>query len=1191
MYLKAIEIQGFKSFPDKTVLTFGRDITAIVGPNGSGKSNISDAIRWVMGEMSSRALRGSKMEDVIFGGTQKRAQVGFAEVSLVLDNTEHTFDTEGTEVMVTRRFYRSGESEYYINRQSARLRDINELFMDTGLGREGYSNIGQGRIDEILSARSTDRREIFEEAAGISRYRHRKEDTERTLQKTQDNLLRINDKISELELQVNPLREQAEKARQYLLLRDELRGLEITVWLRQLDRLTEEEKKIQADCASAKFLLEQGRADLDAIYARAEDLAASVRKADVETEHLRQELSELEALSAEKSSRSAVLETRRQGNAANIARIRQEMEFQEGRRGDLQAQIAAREQRIAEISEETAAQETFHRQQTERLDLLRQDLTRETDALTELRQEEAELVRQSVLLRSGLSASDSDAEKLKDRQTAAEEKLQEAEQSRQTAQLEQLACAENLRTWKARKEQLQNTLPGYEMLAISLRDRREQLEAQASQMKIQLDTLGSRIRMYREMEQNYEGYSKAARIVMQESDRGNLRHIHGPVSRLLKTEDQYTVAIETALGASAQSIVVDTEQDGKAAISLLRRRDAGRATFLPMSVIRGRRLSEQGLETESGFVGLASDLVTFQPEYREIMENLLGRTAVAEDMDSAIAIAGRHGHRFRIVTLDGQVLNVGGSMTGGSTAKSSGVLTRANELARMEQEEKDLTEKSQDLTARLQDAARLAAEAEAETADGRNQLREAEDQVLRLGQRAEHYTVLMETLSGAVESAQRECDTVRGLLSGGQQQRRALEQEIQTCEQRTAVLNQKLRAAQTESDEASERVETAEQEIHQTELRKSALEAEYTTARSGLAELKKLAEGLGGDREQRQAQIAQYEADNVSLAEEIADCGREIADVRAQTETQRQKIETAVRSRTDVEAEKTAAEREAQQKNRDLLDMERENARLEQKQATTQMEEKQYLDKLWDSYELTYSTAREAGVEIESVAAAQKRIGELRRRMNALGSPNLGAIEEFRRVSERYEFLTGQRDDVETSRKELEQIIGDITAEMTEIFRTEFQKINENFGQTFTEMFGGGTASLQLEDESDVLSCGIDIQVQPPGKQVKNIMLLSGGEKAFVAIALYFAIMKVRPTPFCMLDEIDAALDDTNVTRFASYLRTLSSKTQFIVITHRRGTMEAADVLYGVTMQEQGISRVLTVNLSQVEQELHMKTQ
>ena len=570
------------------------------------------------------------------------------------------------------------------------------------------------------------------------------------------------------------------------------------------------------------------------------------------------------------------------------------------------------------------------------------------------------------------------------------------------------------------------------------------------------------------------------------------------------------------------------------------------------------------------------------------MENLLGRTAIAEDMDAAIAIAGRHGHRFRIVTLDGQVLNAGGSMTGGSTSRSSGVLTRANELNRLEQRRAQVEQQLKAAGEQLQEAAKAAAQAEAEIAGAQNQLREAEDQVLRLQQQKQHFAVLLDTLRETISGSRQEMEIVEGLLTGGNDQEQTLNRQVTECQNQKAELEAQLARAQAELDEAMAHAETLSEAITQTQLKISALAAEQNTAIDSKNQLEALAQAVSGDREKRRQLMAQYGAENEALAGEIQEKNQQAEQLQAQIGTQRQLLQEAGEKRLKIEGKKTQTEKDAQKKNKDLMDMERECARLEQKKATTAMEEKQILDKLWDNYELTNTTAQEAKVEIESLSAAQKRIGELRRKMNALGHPNIGAIEEFQRVNERYEYLSGQRDDVENSQKELQKIVGDITGEMTEIFAVEFKKINEYFGQTFTEMFGGGKASLQLEDENDILSCGIEIKVQPPGKQVKTIMLLSGGEKAFVAIALYFAIMKVRPTPFCMLDEIDAALDDRNVGRFAAYLRNLSSKTQFIVITHRRGTMEAADVLYGVTMQEQGVSKVLSVDLNQVVKELNI---
>jgi chromosome segregation protein len=1188
VYLKALEIQGFKSFPDKTILTFGNDITAIVGPNGSGKSNISDAIRWVMGEQSSKALRGAKMEDVIFGGTQKRAQVGFAEVSLILDNQDSALAVEATEVMVTRRYYRSGDSEYYINKQSARLKDINELFMDTGLGREGYSNIGQGRIDEILSVKSGDRREIFEEAAGISKYRHRKEDTERKLDSTEDNLVRIRDKIAELELQVEPLRVQAEKAKKFLVYRDELRGLEVTVWLDSLEKLAEAARKAEEDHRSAAFLLQNGKDDLESLYRRAEELSQSLRACDCKAEDLRGQIGDLEAQRQKCDGDAAVLRANFENNAANMERIRQELSDQQDRSGSLAGQIAERESRIAEIQTQRAALQQTMAETTAAGKQLAEDSSEATAQLLQLRQEQAATLSRAAEQKASLSAASTAVQELLDRQTNGERDRTEAKERRVEARTRAEACQQSLS--KAREEvtSVKNTIAGYELRARTRQQKRDALQKTAQEQGVELSTASSRIKLFQEMERDYEGYSKSVKVVMQEARRGNLRNIHGPVSQLLQTRDDYAVAIETALGSSMQSIVVSAEEDGKAAINLLKRRDSGRATFLPLSAIRGRILQERGLESCAGFVGLASDLVEYAPQYRDIFENLLGRTVIAESMDDAIAMARRFGHRFRIVTLDGQVLNAGGSMTGGSASRSSGVISRANELRRLTAYAKELQAQQQRTQRDLQEAQRLVDEVQFELTTAQGQLRKAEDTVLQLEGEARHYTILIESIERTLESYESDLGTIQTRIDTGRAQIAQFQEAVRQLQEESD--SQALRAQALAEGQTAMAEKTAALSEQLTRLRMdiAALDAEEQTARDSITQLSGLAEALHGDRAQREQLLENYETENRRLHDDIVQIEGSGAGLDQQLDELRQTLKTVLDGRMELEAQKTSCEKDAQGKNKDLLLMERECARLEQKKATTAMEEKQILDKLWENYELTRSAAMEARQNVESISAAQKRISELKRKISSLGNPNIGAIDEFARVNERYEYLRDQQNDVEKSKRELEAIIKTLTSEMTTIFKAEFEKINTYFKQTFVEMFGGGRASLELEDPDNVLACGIEIKVQPPGKQLKTLTLLSGGEKAFVAIALYFAIMKVRPTPFCMLDEIDAALDDRNVARFAHYLRGLADHTQFIVITHRRGTMEEADVLYGVTMQEQGVSKVLSMDLNRIAKEMHI---
>lgn len=1000
MYLKALEIQGFKSFADKTRLTFEKDITAIVGPNGSGKSNISDAILWVMGEQRSKALRGSKMEDVIFGGTQKRGALGFAQVSLIIDNSAHIFDSDSSEIMLTRRYYRSGESEYYINKKSVRLKDINSLLMDTGLGRDGYSIIGQGKIADIVSNKSTDRREVFEEAAGISRFRYRKEEAESKLGKTEENLLRINDKIEELEIQVGPLKKQSETAKRYLKLRDELRIKEISVWMTTLDKLHAQSAAVKLEYEQVSQELERARAELNALYASSDSISERMHQKDVESEDARGRLAKNEAAASECEAQAAVIKANVESSIESKARMLRELEEQESRVGEIQARTDEATARIAEIKK----------------------------ALGELATEQ---------------------------------------------------------------QSNANVLEGCRMKLKSREDALNAASERATKLQVDARSMDARINMLSEMEKDFEGYSKAVKTVMRESARGNIRGVHGPVANLVRADSECALAIETALGAAAQNIVVDTQNDGRGAIEMLKRMDAGRATFLPLDAIRGKVMTNAP-ERDPGFVGIAYELVKFDGRYENIFANLLGRTVVAETLADAVRMSKNSGNALRIVTLDGQLINAGGSMTGGSAARGSGILSRANELEKLRKQRERLRKNEKTIEAELE-------RAKSGLAAVRYQLDMALEDQAELKSRESSY----EAEARATENSRAQLEALLSSLSGDSEQRREL---IATHERRIAD----FRARQTET-----------------------------------------------------------EAKLAAINERSDEIKREIADIAAK--------------KLELEGKRTKNDKDAQQRNSDILELERQSARIEQKKLAADMEEKQLLDKLWDNYELSHSAASELRRPVENLPKANKEIGELRREISSLGSPNLGAIEEYERVNTRYEFLTGQRDDVEKAKSELVGIINDITGEMESVFVERFNEIDRCFRQTFTELFGGGKAALLLEDENDVLNCGISIKVQPPGKALSNISLLSGGEMAFVAIALYFAILKVRPTPFCVMDEIEAALDEANVSRYAQYMRRMADKTQFLVITHRRGTMEEADMLYGVTMQEKGVSTVIELDLESAQ--------
>ncbi len=1000
MYLKALEIQGFKSFADKTRLTFEKNITAIVGPNGSGKSNISDAVMWVMGEQRTKSLRGSKMEDVIFGGTAKRSPLGFAQVSLILDNSAHIFDIDSSEVTLTRRYYRSGESEYFINRESVRLKDINNLLMDTGLGRDGYSIIGQGRIAEIVSNKSTDRREVFEEAAGISRYRYRKEEAERKLDKTEENLLRINDKIDELEMQVGPLREQSRVAKRYLALRDELKILEVSAWMETLDRLHAQADAVNQEYAQAKANLERAKGELESLYASSGSITERMHRKDVEIEQARERLSAAEAKASECESAAAVLRANAESSRRSMERMQSDIAEQESRAAEIRARMDEGARRIAEIK----------------------------------------------------------------------------------ARLETL-YAENTKNG--------NILDGCRMKIKSREDALAAVSDKATKLAVDARSMDSRINMLTEMEKDFDGFSRAVKTVMRESARGSIRGVHGPVANLVKADDECALAIETALGAAAQNIVIDTQNDGRSAIEMLKRMDAGRATFLPIDTIRGSVMTDAPVR-DPGFVGVAFDLVKFDESYRQIFANLLGRTVVAETLADAVRISKANGNRLRIVTLDGQLINAGGSMTGGSSAKGSGILSRANELETLKKKRVKLAEGEKSCAAEL-------------------------------------------------ERAKTNLASVRYQYDMALEEQSSLRSDI------------------------------------------SSLEAENRATAASGEQLRLLLDGISGDSETRKNAVSAAERQIESFNARIAEKETERVTFAAEIKSIKDEISRIGLSKLELEGKRTKAEKDAQQRNAEINELERLTARIEQKKLASDMEEKQIMDKLWDNYELGHTAANAIRQPVQNIQKANRAIAELRKEISSLGTPNIGAIDEYERVNSRYEFLAGQRDDVEKAKAELVDIIRDITAEMKAVFVERFNEIDESFRQTFLELFGGGKAALVLEDEKDVLNCGIDIKVQPPGKAVSTISLLSGGEMAFVAIALYFAILKVRPTPFCVMDEIEAALDEANVERFAAYMRRMSDRTQFLVITHRRGTMEEADMLYGVTMQEKGVSAVIELDLENAQ--------
>ena len=1175
MLLKSLELQGFKTFPDKTTLHFEEGITAVVGPNGSGKSNISDAMRWVLGEQSVKTLRCSKMEDVIFSGTPARKPMGYAEITLTMDNTGRELNFDGDTVAITRRYYRSGESEYLINKAAVRLRDIHELFMDTGLGRDGYSMIGQGKIDSIVAARSEDRREIFEEAAGISRFRYRKEEAERRLEKAEENLLRLRDIVGELEDRINPLREQAEKAQRFLTLSEEKKTLEIGLWLETLNRsgriLREQEGKIALVQSQQSEITEE----LDTLAARIEETYTAINTCSVQMEELRNQAASDEESAARMEGEISVLENDIRHAQQDTARIQEEMEQSVASQKNLDWEIAARKTEMQVKEQEAAAREREFQETTDSLGDLRRSADEAAHKVDALSVEITEKNTALAEVRVKASGAESTMQEISARQNAIGQNLSARNDQKTGIEKEISETAGSQTGLENSVGGSRNTVRGYEMRVASRKQKAEEQKKENDRLHLDIQEQLRKAKALEDLERNLEGFAQSVKTVMREASRGNLSGIHGPLSRLFRVPQQYAVAIETAMGAAMQNIVVGTEQDAKAAIRLLKQRDAGRATFLPLTTIRGSLLEEPSLEACPGFVGVAASLCSCEEEYEGVLNSVLGRIAIAEDLDSAVAIARRFRYRFRIVTLDGQVVNTGGSLTGGSLARNSGLLSRASEIVRIREKAAAMEEKAQASAARLKDLLSEAATAEAELSTARGELSAVQEDRFRVDSEKKRLEAELETTKRHIQELTEE-------QSQGSRRILTLEQTLEEAKTEELRLSGEIQNLQTRIQEQtgnredlSRRSEEITEKLQEIRMASLAAQKDREALENTVQELCRRKEDFAGRMAQLKEQILQAQTSVEEYREQIAVHQNQVQALRESAKSAREKAELAGKRRDELEkrsGELRASERNQNQQ-RENLNM--ELARLEERRDNLQKEYDGIITRLWDEYELTRREAEQTGIQIQDEGEAKKRLNEIKLKIRSLGSVNVAAIEEYKEVSERYEFLMAQIADVEHSKEELVRLIHDLTRHMQELFTVRFKEISGHFTEIFRELFGGGTASLALTDPSDVLHSGIEIAVQPPGKIVTHIESLSGGEKALVAISIYFAIMKVSPPPFCVLDEIEAALDDVNVTRFASYLRRMNRNTQFIAITHRRGTMEEADVLYGVTMQDQGISKLL----------------
>lgn len=1186
MILKALEMQGFKSFPDKTVLEFNKGITAVVGPNGSGKSNISDAVRWVLGEQSTKTLRGSKMEDVIFSGTDVRKAKGFAEVTLRLDNTDRSLNKDSDEVSVTRRYYRSGDSEYLVNGESARLRDVNELFMDTGLGRDGYSIVGQGKIADMVSPKASERRDMLEEAAGISHFRYRRGDAIKRLAQAEENLVRLRDILSELESRVGPLKAQSEKAQKFIVLAGERKNLEIGIWLNTIDKtgekMRDQEHKIEIAEASHK----EAQDELSKIGEMIDKAADGTRDINIKLEEIRNSASGFEEKLSDIDSQIKVAENSILHNNETIERINRDKAAENETEQNIDAAVSAARECIQKAEEQIADATRQMDELSKQEETYRLSSSEFSDRAAALSGEISALSVRLADCRVTAETANSSIEEIRSRISAIDESMGTRKDD-YDALLKRKADAEaSLKEIQDEIVSVKNAIDGYTLRFENRGKKADSVKLAIDEKQRELHKGQDRVRLLEDLEKNMEGYFGAVKAVMKESGRGALRGIYGPVSQLITVKDKYSAAIETALGAAVQNIVVDNETDAKRAMGFLKEHRAGRATFLPITAIKGRVLSEQGLDDQYGFVSIASDLVSYDNKYSEIIRWLLGRTAVAEDIDSAIATAKKYSYRFRIVTLDGQVINAGGSMTGGSRVQNAGILSRGNEIERLKGSlasmQKELDGMLSDYKLLSEDAS--AAKAELEGAEG-DLLRAKEENIRREGELKLASDKLASVSSGVKE----------------------LLEEKETLEKRIESVSSGAEAARSQIDELKETLENKEKELESITGDSKTLQKNREEVASKAAEIRLRIVSLQKDVEANTDEITRLKNRKTGHLDRLSELDGEIREIeekndelRALTERlsadekalkanhgdAQNQINELISQRDELEKQANDLRLHERAKSEERERLSGDIARLEERKIAMRNEYDNLTSKLYDEYQLTRREAAALEIEIDDYSLAAKRLAELKSQIRALGSVNVSAIEEYKEVSERYEFLSGQISDVETSRAELNKMIDDLTGKMAEQFREQFNRINSCFGQTFIELFGGGKAELRLEDERDVLGSDIEIKVQPPGKNVQNINLLSGGEKGLSAIALLFAILKVTPAPFCIFDEVEAALDDVNVSRYAQYVRRMTKNTQFILITHRRGTMEEADVLYGVTMQEKGVSKLLELKTAEMAKKL-----
>ena len=1182
MYLKKLELQGFKSFANKTSLEFMPGITTVIGPNGSGKSNISDAIRWVLGEQSMKSLRGTKSEDIIFAGTENRKSQGFAEVSLVIDNQDAKLPIEFAEVTITRRLYRSGETGYFINKAPCRLKDILELIMDTGIGKDGYSIIGQGKIDEILSNKSEDRRGIFEEAAGIIKYRTRKAESEKKLEQAKLNLLRVNDILSEIEVNLDPLKLQAEKAKKFLSLRDELKTIEIGLFLVNIESYKVKLKELLKNIDELNFQIDDENVNLNNLQQEKDKIKQGLDDLIISIEEMQnlsfESTNKIEKINADIN----VARERITNNKENFDRYLKEIEEQETRKVELNTEKEERQNKKINLS---TNKEKFTKELEGKEKMLAEITAKLSQEETEI-EDKKKIVEESQDLkydkREGIKTQEIVYENLVKREKVLQQELQETISELDEKRLYKTDIAKVFTKIEAKRNEYAKKIEEIEEKKTESSKRVAEFEAVINNLESEIRVKNSKCKFLQEMEKEKEGYQKAIKEILLECDRNASlkKGVHDVLANLITVPKEYETAIEIALGGTLQNIVTDTEEDAKKLIEYLRKNNLGRASFLPISSVKGKKVDHLIKNGLSGVIGIASDLVKTAPKYEEIILNLLGKTVVVEDMDTAIILARQNKYGFKIVTLKGDIINPSGAISGGSIKpNTTNIIGRAgqikdllSELSKLEKNlEKVKNEKKEyikSITSILEQAETIEKEAQSSEityATEKQKVESIEEAIAKL----ENKLANLKKESLDIEKTKEQTLITKARY----------ETEIKELEQKMETLNGQISVFAEKNKDNQKYIDDLNFDITNLKISVSSFDESANSLDEIIARIDQdilnIEKGITVKKEQR----IKIEQDNKMLEEQITNLNNQIEEIKQNVNQSVEKVEELKKKRQEENSRLDNVELSIAEKLKLLENLKGETAKLDIKKSKIDVELEQIEQKLWEDYEITPNNAEQEFEKPKNVQTTTKRVKELKEQIKNLGSINIDSIEEYRQTKERYDFMCEQRLDLEDSSAKLRKVIQDMTKIMKEQFAEKFNIINKNFGEVFKELFGGGKAELKLTDEENILECGIDIEVQPPGKKLQNMTLLSGGEKAFTAIALLFAILKINPAPFCVLDEIEAALDDVNVYRFAEYLKKFADETQFLVITHRKGTMEAADTVYGITMEENGISKLLSMQL------------